>query len=389
MANPEHVEIVLSGPQSIKSWQAEHPEDTLDLSNARLKYVNLEWITLQKADFRNAYIEHAHFYNCQITKSNFEGATFDKANFGNADLMQVIFRKAQMKNVSFTSSSVVGTIFTDAKLINASFLSTSLRFCSLMGADLRNAEFSFTGLHDSSLNGANLNNAKLNDTTWNDINLSDIKGLETIQHSGPSSLGIDTLEKSKGKIPEIFFRGCGLSDDLITLIKTSFPASDHEFYSCFISYSHADKTFAKRLHDALQNRGIRCWLDEDQILPGDNIYERIDHGIRVWDKVLLCASKQSLTSPWVDDEVTHVFAKEKDLSRERGYKVQALIPLNLDGYIFKHWNHPKKNQILERMAADFTDWEEDNTNYEQQLERVVKALQTNNTAREPDPKPKL
>src|ERR1039457_224253 len=44
-----------------------------------------------------------------------------------------------------------------------------------------------------------------------------------------------------------------------------------EFYSCFISYSHAEKPFAYRLHDTLQSRGIRCWLDEHQVLPGDAI----------------------------------------------------------------------------------------------------------------------
>ncbi len=44
-----------------------------------------------------------------------------------------------------------------------------------------------------------------------------------------------------------------------------------EFYSCFVSYSHADKSFARRLYDTLQGRGIRCWLDEHELLPGDDI----------------------------------------------------------------------------------------------------------------------
>src|SRR5271166_5846356 len=66
-----------------------------------------------------------------------------------------------------------------------------------------------------------------------------------------------------------------------------------EYYSCFISYAHEDKLFARRLHDALQGRGIRCWLDEKQILPGDDIYEQVDRGIRLWDKVLLCCSRHS------------------------------------------------------------------------------------------------
>jgi hypothetical protein len=51
-----------------------------------------------------------------------------------------------------------------------------------------------------------------------------------------------------------------------------------EFYSCFISYAHEDKLFARGLHDALQARGVRCWLDEKQMLPGDDIYEQVDRG---------------------------------------------------------------------------------------------------------------
>jgi hypothetical protein len=53
------------------------------------------------------------------------------------------------------------------------------------------------------------------------------------------------------------------------------------------------------LHDRLQGPGIRCWLDDHQLLPGQDTYYEIDRGIRLWDKVLLCASKASLANWWV------------------------------------------------------------------------------------------
>jgi hypothetical protein len=39
--------------------------------------------------------------------------------------------------------------------------------------------------------------------------------LEQVHHSGPSSIGIETIYKSVGEIPEVFFRGAGVPDAFI------------------------------------------------------------------------------------------------------------------------------------------------------------------------------
>jgi TIR domain-containing protein/pentapeptide repeat protein len=182
------------------------------------------------------------------------------------DLSEVDLSEEDLSEVDLSKADLHGADLSKANLCAAYFHITSLRQVALREADLTRARFGGTLLSAT--------------------DLSETEGLETVRHLAPSSISIDTIYRSSGKIPEVFLRGCGIPETFITFAK-SLIGKPLEFYSCFISYSHADKSFARRLHDQLQACGIRCWLDEQQILPGDKVFDEVDRGIQLWDKVTM------------------------------------------------------------------------------------------------------
>jgi hypothetical protein len=62
-----------------------------------------------------------------------------------------------------------------------------------------------------------------------------------------------------------------------------------------------------------------------------------------------------------------------------GTKTLALIPLDLDGYLFSgRWTSGKAVEVRTRFAADFMGWEQDNAKFE----RLVAALKSGDAGRE-------
>jgi hypothetical protein len=70
-------------------------------------------------------------------------------------------------------------------------------------------------------------------------------------------------------------------------------------YDVFLSHNQADKSRVRRLAERLRAAGLRVWLDEWVIQPGDDIYLAIERGLEASRTLVLCLSPAALGSDWV------------------------------------------------------------------------------------------
>jgi hypothetical protein len=211
-----------------------------------------------------------------------------------------------------------------------------------------------------------LTKACLGSTVFGGNDLSTVKGLETVQHYGPSTIGIDTIYESKGNIPEVFLRGAGVPEDFIVYMR-SLVGKAIDFYSCFISYSSKDNDFAQRLYADLQAKNVRCWKFDENAKWGEPVWGEIDTAIRHYDKLVVICSENSLQSVPVIREIERALQKE-----DREHK-NVLFPISIDDYLLKEWDHPRKADVVSKVIGEFRGWDNPAT-YRKAFPRFLDAL---------------
>jgi len=325
MANKEHIEIIQSGAAAWNKWRDQNREIRPNLAQANLNKMNL--------------IE-ANFDKVILIGASLKGTNVRNANFREADLHGAHLVEA---NMSF------------AELAYANLANTELRETNFLGANLSHANFDSARLYHTILGGANLKS---------------VRNLGSCVHLGPSVIDHQTIAKAR-KLPLTFLRGCGLPDSLIDYLPSLLNEEPIQFYSCFISHSHRDEDFAKRLHSDLQNNNVRCWFAPEDLKIGDKIVTAIDESIRVYEKLLLVLSESSIESSWVEYEVQSVLEKES----KQGQKV--LFPVRIDDAVLNSKIEWASRIKSERYIGDFRKWKSHDV-YQKAFDRLLRELKANN-----------
>jgi hypothetical protein len=343
MAKQEQLDILKQGVEAWNQWRKEHADIQPDLREAELSGDHLNGVDLSGANLSRVNLSRTNLRAIRIRRG---------ANLSRTDLSRAILSEA---------------ILSGANLYGANLNGANLSWADLSWADLNVADLFGADLSGANLNGADLSGAHTWRTNFADVNLSTVKGLETVFHEGPSTIGIDTIYHSQGKIPEAFLREAGVPDSFIEYMR-SLVGKPIDYYSCFISYSSKDDAFARRLCADLRSNHVRCWFAPEDLKWGERIRAGIDEAIRVHDKLLLILSKSSVASGWVEREV------KTALARERKEKRTVLFPVRVDRAVFESPFDWATEIRRERNIGDFTCWK-DHDEYQKSFARLLHDLQ--------------
>lgn len=351
MANPEHLAILKQGVKAWNDWRRQNPAVTPALSEADLHGVDLCLANLQAAN-----LSYANLVGIRLQGANLSGTNLERGDFQYAKLQEANLRLSNLRNANFCCADLVRADLTDSQIA---------------GVDFSEANF-----HQADFSGASIGLS-----FFIDVDLGEVKGLDSVYQFGPSSIDLDTLYKSHGNIPDQFLRDAGVPEDviehLLPLIRTG-PAI--QFHSCFISYSTKDEEFARRLHGRMREAGLRVWFAPEDIKGGNKLFDQIDRAIQLHDKLLLILSENSIQSEWVMTEIRKAREVEKKENRRK------LFPIRLvDFDTLRNWTCFDADsgkdlavEVREYFIPDFSNWKNHDA-FEAAFAKLLKDLKAEET----------
>ena len=322
MANEAHLEILNSGVEAWNRWREENPDTLPDLGHA-----------------------------------NLVGLTLMGINFSQVELGRVNLRLTNMS----------GADLSHASMVKADLSRTDLTHANLCHANLSMAD----------LSRADLTEARIGMTTFGSTAMGYVIGLETVEHLGPSVIGVDTVYFSQGQIPDVFLRRAGVPENFITYIRTT-VVSGIPYESCFISHGPEDREFSQRLYGNLQEENVRCWMSEGS---GGGSVDPVDISSRIQDRLVLILSRDSIETDWIRGEVGAALRREQEEREKRKAVSPILLPVAIDSALGDSELPWVAKMRRDDRVVDFGSWQVDR-NYKLAFQELLGHLR-----RDVSPKP--
>jgi uncharacterized protein YjbI with pentapeptide repeats len=159
MANKAHLARLQQGVWAWNEWLDQHPQIRPNLTGADLRGTDLSMMDLSAAYLSRADLSRAH-----LAEADLGGADLTEAHLAGVDLTRVDLTRGDLSGTDFSGAPSQSTVF-------------------------------------------------------GNVDLSTVRGLDTLEPCGPSTIGIDTLDRSHGNLPEVFLWG-------LASLRTSSPPSD-------------------------------------------------------------------------------------------------------------------------------------------------------------------
>lgn len=368
MADPAAVRLLRAGHEQWNSGRTELlvKHGRIDLTNLESTDLLLTGYKFYQTDFSGSKLEHIRLNDCWAFECWFRECDLTRLNTANSSFSQCAFGKTQLVRAELHTSKFDTCDFDFANLSDALLQKCTFEGSSLFGTCLARAILDRVHFDDVDFTGAEFTESILAHLSVTRSDLGAAKDLDTARHARPSSIGIDTLVMSRGRLPLEFLRRTGMPDDLIEH-ESQRRTTASTYQSCFISYSSDDETFARRLHQDLERAGIRTWFAPRDLKIGDPLRPAIDKSIGLHDKLLIVLSKSSMSSQWVEQEV------ESALARERREKTLVLFPICVDDAIFMAGEGWAALLRHTRYIGDFRRWS-NIADYNNSFTRLVRDL---------------
>ncbi|MCK9618237.1 MAG: TIR domain-containing protein [Lentimicrobiaceae bacterium] len=384
-------------------------EEMLHLINKRFRDLDLTKRQFISTEFQNCEFENCEFTSSFITSCTFNNCIFTKcsftwAKFFESDLIKTQFVNCIIAELELCDVVIEDSVFKDCREIldlvirgnwnrQLFFSNCYIAFLDIEPIKPENSEilnFEDCIISESSFDRVNFSKSKFTNCAHS-LNqfTSCIFSKETLIDGNITSgmefsfVDLRTILDSDNLPIKVLENIFGIHNPAIKEYIHGLT-SKIEFQSIFISYSFKDKEFAQQINNELIDKGIMTFLWEKDSVGGESLKEIMSQSVKVKDRVLFIASKDSLKSSACHFELTEG-RKKQELIWDN-----VLFPIHIDNYLFKvkkdnirpveiqeeYWKNITELRNLN--SLDFTEFVRDKNytgnKYENLIYRLVKGL---------------